>query len=109
MKNSEFQKYLKRDLRCYHCGKTDDTLIPQHRINRQMGGSKKRDVPSNIITLCSRANGWLESSADFSALGKKYGWKLESWQSPHDTPVLDFASGLWFVLDDNYNRRKLEI
>jgi len=108
MKNSEFAKYLDRDKRCYHCGSTDNTLIPQHRINRGMGGSKTLHKPSNIIVLCSLSNGLIESDPELAQSAREYGWKLERWKDPKETPVFDFASGEWFVLDDDYNRIRLE-
>lgn len=106
--NKQFGKYLDRDKRCYHCGSTDNTLIPQHRINRGMGGSKKLDVPSNLIVFCSRANLEIESSAESADVARQYGWKLERWQDTLLEPVLDLASGVWFVLDNNYNRIAIE-
>ena len=102
--SKQFQKYLDRDKRCYHCGSSDSTLIPQHRINRGMGGSKKLDTPSNIIVFCSIANGLIESSSEQADLARQYGWKLERWQDTLLEPVFDLASGLWFVLDNTYNR-----
>lgn len=108
MKTSDFAKYLERDKRCYHCGTSNDTLIPQHRANRGMGGSKSKNNPANIIVLCSYANGLLESSANWQAFAKQYGWKLESWQDPTRSPVYDSHSATWFVLDNNYNRVALK-
>jgi hypothetical protein len=102
--SKQFQKYLDRDKRCYHCGTSDGTLIPQHRINRGMGGSKKLDTPSNIIVFCSMANFLIESSAEEADRAKRYGWKLERWQDTTSAPVFDLASGVWFVIDNSYNR-----
>jgi hypothetical protein len=48
MTKKEFQKYLDRDGGCVHCGDTE-TAVPNHRANRGMGGSRERDVPSNVI------------------------------------------------------------
>lgn len=109
MRPAEFNKFLARDGRCYHCGTTGDTLIPQHRINRGSGGSKTRDVPSNIIVMCSEANGRMESEAAFARMARSYGWKLSSWQDPLECQVFDVVSGQWFLLDDDYNRVTLWI
>jgi len=63
-----FAKFLNRDKACVHCGTTDSTLIPQHRINRGMGGSKLLNKPSNIVVLCSAFNGLIEANAEAAAL-----------------------------------------
>lgn len=102
----EFLKYLKRDFnRCYHCGINDETLIPQHRLGRGMGGSKARDVPSNIITFCSYYNGLIESDASERIRAEKLGWSLRSWQNPKEAPVFCMTTGEWYVLADDYSRR----
>jgi hypothetical protein len=100
----QFQKYLDRDKHCYHCGTTDDTLIPQHRAGRGMGGVKSRNNAANIIVLCSFANGMLESCAKFAEAGRQRGWKLASWQDPTATPIYDTINNCWWQLDQNYGR-----
>lgn len=110
MKPVEFRKYLDRDNgECYHCGTNDATLVPQHRIGRGMGGSKSRNQPSNVITFCSYANGLLESNAEFAALARTRGWKLESWQDTTDVVVFHAPTAQWWLLDDNYGRMPLFI
>jgi hypothetical protein len=107
MNSKEFQKYIRRDEGiCCHCGTDDDTIVPQHRANKKMGGSKVLDVPSNIILICSRANGELESNATFAQMGRDFGWKLTYGQDPKTTPVW-LADG-WYLLDDNYNRKRVK-
>jgi hypothetical protein len=104
----EFEKYLLRDLyKCVHCGLMDSTLIPQHRKNRGMGGSKKRDVPSNIVVLCSKFNWLIEADANWASLAKERGWKLESWQEPLDTPVYYAHDGEYYLIDNEFNRIKV--
>ena len=102
MNKKTFQKFLDRDKVCAHCGTDDDTLIPQHRANRGMGGSRSLDRPSNIIVMCSEANGLLESNARFAEVGRSLGWKLERHQVPEFTPVL-LADGYW-LLDNDFNK-----
>ena len=103
---AQFLKYLKRDFhRCYHCGVIDDTLIPQHRLGRGMGGSKARDVPSNIITFCSYYNGLIESDASERLRAEKLGWSLKSWQDPAKSPVFCMTTGEWYVLSDDCTRK----
>jgi hypothetical protein len=97
-------RVVKRDVRCWHCGTTDDTLVPQHRINRGMGGSKLLDVPSNLIALCSAANVLMESNAVFREKALRCGWKLERFQFPDQVPIYDFMADDWFLIDDDWNR-----
>ena len=102
----EFEKYLRRDFyHCLHCGINDDTLVPQHRLGRGMGGSKGRDVPSNIVVLCSDFNTRIEQNYVSAAKAKRMGWKLESWQDPKTSPVWDCITGEWYVLADDYTRK----
>lgn len=98
----EFAKYLKRDGGCIHCGLEDDTLIPQHRINRQSGGSKKRDRPSNIIVLCSAYNTLIESNANAAKTARELGIKLNSWENPLEVPI--YQHGEYWLLDDNFGK-----
>lgn len=110
MKPAEFRKYLDRDGgECYHCGTNDATLIPQHRAGRGMGGVKSRNRPSNIITLCSYANGLMESDAKFAELARNRGWKIESWQDPTSVVVFHAPTAQWWLLNDEYKRYPLFI
>lgn len=103
----EFQKYLARDKHCLHCGLDDDTLIPQHRRNRGMGGSQSRSKPSNVIVLCSQFNGLIEASEVASRAAQKYGWKLREGQDAIDSPVFDSWMGVWWLLDDNFQKKEV--
>lgn len=88
MNQKAFRKFLDRDgWACVHCGNTGDDLVPQHRVNRGMGGSKELNKPSNIIVICSLFNGLIEADVKAAELAKRMGWKLSSWQSPESTPV----------------------
>ena len=102
----EFQKFLLRDKGCLHCGLDDDTLVPQHRINRQMGGAKKgsvRNMPSNVVVLCSLFNGLIESDFRAATLARERGWKLSSWHDPLVEPVWSQVLRAWVLLDNEYN------
>jgi hypothetical protein len=100
----EFNRYLERDgHKCLHCGTTEG-LVPQHRRNRGMGGSKARNVPSNIIVLCSGFNGEMESDASKAHLAVAYGWKVAGMDEPLATPVYDVTAQGWFNLYDDYSR-----
>jgi hypothetical protein len=106
MNPKQFQKYLDRDGYCLHCGETN-AIAPHHRANRGMGGSKTRDVPSNIIVICSNFNGSMEANHYDSATGRVNGWKLSAWHDPKTEPVFDAVKGEWFLLDDNFNRTQI--
>jgi hypothetical protein len=102
MNKKTFQKFIDRDGCCPHCGTDDDTLVPQHRANRGMGGSRSLDRPSNIIVLCSAANLLLETDAKFAEFGRELGWKLTRNQVPEFTPVLLY-DGFWLI-DNDFNK-----
>jgi hypothetical protein len=61
-----------------------------------MGGSKARDEASNVIVMCSRVNGLMESDPIVAEMAREFGWKLESWQIPANVPVYNAVSNKWF-------------
>ena len=106
----EFKRLLARDRYCLHCGLDDETLIPQHRINRQMGGAgknSKRNKPSNLIVLCSAFNGLIEADPKAALEAHSGGYKLESWQDPLIIPVWDVVRSAWILLDDEFESKTL--
>ena len=109
MNGRQFALYLARDLHCV-CGCTgrEDTLVPQHRINRGMGGSKVLDRPANVLVMCSHRNGLIESSAHHAEIARQLGWKLSRWQEPEETPFYDIATGTWYLIDTLYRRTVTE-
>lgn len=92
--------------RCAHCG-TSFGLTIQHRINRQMGGSKTRDTPAHLLTLCADSNTRLESDSSFADLGRLMGWKLRSWDDPEATPVR-YYDGNTYQLTDRFTRQLVQ-
>jgi len=88
-----------RDQYCWHCGREDD-LVPHHRINRGMGGSKLLDIPENLMMVCGQYNGDMESDAWVAIAARALGHKLRSWES-HSLPVFDVVTQLWYVLKTN--------
>jgi hypothetical protein len=103
MTPKEFKRLLLRDGGCVHCGLDDDTLVPQHRMNRQMGGAKKSSVRnqlSNLVVLCSGFNQEIEQSATAATLARDRGWKLSSWHDPLVEPVWNQILRAWVLLDD---------
>ena len=87
-----------RDPHCYHCG-TELDLVPHHRINRGMGGSKLLDTPDNLMMVCALYNGMMESDILTARNARGWGHKLAVWE---DTarPVFDVVGGWWFLLPD---------
>lgn len=103
----EFRKYLARDgEKCLHCGTTEG-LVPQHRRNRGMGGSKTRNVPSNIVVLCGPYNNAIEADAAAASMAVSYGWKVVGMDAPDMVPVYDRTAQGWFLLDNFYGRTAL--
>lgn len=103
MTPKQFQKYLDRDGGCIHCG-IADAVSPHHRANRGMGGSKKRDVPSNIVVLCSWMNNAVESNAVAAQKAHLLGWKLWNGEHPAETPLWDSVRREWVLLGDDFSR-----
>ena len=109
----EFEKILKRDgSRCIHCGSTEG-LVPHHRMNRGMGGSKALETPSNVLTMCSLFNSAMESEGSAQAWAIRNGWKLVR-VNPNlvgevlrHAAVWDYNTGKWFALKDDYTREEV--
>ena len=104
MKPNEFKKYEARDTHCPHCGVGVPYLVPHHRKNRGMGGSKVLDTPSNILLVCALLNGAMEQQSEVAEDAKRFGWKLESWQDPLVIPIYDAITGFLYRLKDDYTK-----
>lgn len=100
MNKKLFQKFLNRDETSVVTGNFGDDLVPNHRINRSVGGT---DNPSNIVVMESVYNGLLESDALVRARAIRYGWKLESWQDPTEEPFYHYGLRKWVQPDDDFN------
>ena len=90
--------------RCPHCGHRATSV--QHRINRQMGGSKNtlRHAPSNLLAFCWLGNTQMESNTETAQQALEFGWKLPSNAVPSEHPFYDATDRVWYVIDDEYNR-----
>lgn len=106
MNRAQFQRFIDRDQHCPHCGTTDDTLVPQHRANRGHGGHKAGNQPANIIVLCSRMNGLIESDPEAADMARRYGWKIGRYVDPSTARFYDTTAGDWFILDNDYGRKR---
>ena len=104
MNAKQFARLVDRDSYCLHCGETE-AVSPNHRANRGMGGSKLRDVPSNLVLLCSILNGQIEADDRWAAMAESYGWKVSTHADWRTIPVFDTLSGFWYLLDDDYGRK----
>lgn len=91
-----------RDQHCWHCGVEED-LVPHHRINRGMGGSKLLDTPDNLMMICALWNGLVESDADSARVARGWGHKLAVWEDTAK-PVFDRGSFRWWILSADGTR-----
>lgn len=104
MTPKEFEKYLRRDSGCLHCGFID-VAVPHHRANRGAGGFKGGNKPSNLLVMCARANQLMESDHDWARLARTYGWKISRYDDPSEIPVWYPLEGRWFLLNDEFERQ----
>lgn len=72
-------------------------LTLQHRVSRGMGGSKLLNGFANLVTMCLDHNTRLEADAAFATVGRRLGWKLETWENPEDVAVFGATTG-WQLL-----------
>lgn len=94
-----------RDQHCPHCGATED-LVPHHRKNRAMGGSKLLDRIDNLMLVCPIYNGLMESDCRVASSARGWGHKLAQWED-FDKPVFDGVRFSWYVLTGD--GEKLEV
>ena len=91
-----------RDSHCWHCGATDD-LVPHHRKNRGMGGSKLLDGLDNLMLVCAFWNGEMESTSADAAAARGWGHKLATWEATN-RPVFDIPTSTWYTLLEDGTR-----
>lgn len=94
-----------RDLHCAHCGRTED-LVPHHRKNRGMGGSKLLDTLDNLMMVCPIYNNMMESDPKTAQLARGWKHKLPVWDDTAQ-PVFDVAGGWWY-LDPEGGKHRVE-
>lgn len=96
-----------RDEYCWHCGQTED-LVPHHRKNKAMGGSKvlENDI-QNIILVCARYNGDMESMPLVQRDAVGWGRKIPFWEEI-SMPVFDSVAFRWYLLDSEGGKREID-
>lgn len=99
-------KLRSRDKLCWHCGENDD-LVPHHRRNRGMGGSKQLDRLDNLMMVCAIYNGMMESDSATARNARDLGHKLNSWQE-FSEPVFDTPNRTWYVLTSKGEKLETE-
>lgn len=106
MKKSILNRLRERDKHCWHCGTTMN-LVPHHRKNRGMGGSKLLDHYGNLILVCSQYNFAMESDPDVAMESRAWGHKLRS-TDHFSEPVLDRTNYSWYELLADGTKREIQ-
>lgn len=78
------------------------TLVPQHRQNRGMGGSKAGMTITNLVWLCAEFNGRIEANAHTAraAIGRGIKVPRNGRYTAADIPILHAAHNSWGSLDE---------
>ena len=82
-----------------------ETLSPQHRQGG-MGGRKGKHRLSNIVWLCSRLNGLIESDAKLAEEARQRGIKISLHADPTAIPVT-YSDGRTWLLDDEGGKTEI--
>jgi hypothetical protein len=72
-----------------------------------MGSSKVLDTLQNVIMVCSRYNGEMESDAAVANQARDLGHKLSKFSAP-SAAVFDNYEKKWFALDQKGNKFETE-
>jgi hypothetical protein len=72
-----------------------------------MGSSKVLDTLQNVILVCSRYNGDMESDANIANQARDLGHKLSKFASP-SAALFDNFQKKWFYLDEKGNKFETE-
>ena len=103
-----YRRLFARDLYCVWHGRDCDqeTLVPQHRANRGIGGYKAGDALSNVVLLCAY-NSLIESDSVIAAEARQLGIKISRYADPRTVPVQHQQHGL-VLLDDDGGFKRVE-
>ena len=96
-----YKRLFARDLYCVWHGRGCDqeTLVPQHRANRGIGGYRGGDALSNVVLLCAY-NSLIESDPVIAAEARRLGIKISRHADPRAVPVQHQQLGLVLLDDD---------
>jgi hypothetical protein len=72
-----------------------------------MGSSKVLDTLQNVIMVCSRYNGDMESDAAVANQARDLGHKLSKFSAP-SAPLFDNYLKKWFALDEKGKKFETE-
>jgi hypothetical protein len=89
---------------CAHTGYDTGHLVPNHRANRGMGGSKTANRLENLVWVDAQLNFLIEADAEWARLAKARGLKVPRHIDPARVPVFFAAEWQWFRLagDDRF-------
>lgn len=77
-------------------GDDTDTLVPQDRGNRGMGGTRIYNL-ANYVWLESHINGLIESRADWATEARRRGIKISKFSDPRLEPIDHAVHGAVFL------------
>ncbi len=83
---------------CAWTGVNTGRLVPQHRSNRGMGGSKAANRVENGLLLDSLINGLIESDPTYQREAIRRGIKISLHADPLLVPVFLAAEQAWYLL-----------
>lgn len=103
-----YKRLFARDLYCVWHGRDCDqeTLVPQHRANRGIGGYRAGDALSNLVLLCAY-NSLIESDSVIAAEARSLGIKISRHSDPRTVPIQHQQHGL-VLLDDDGGFKRVE-
>jgi hypothetical protein len=87
-------------------GVYSETLVPQDRANRGMGGFKGSVRLSNYVWLESWINGLIESDAKWAAEARRRGIKISRYDDPEQAWITHAVHGRVRLLDDGTTTKK---
>lgn len=78
------------------------TLVPHHRQNRGMGGSRDGNNLANLVWLCAEMNGFIEADARAAWAARRRGVKVprNGRYTAADIPILHAVHG-WGLLGED--------
>ncbi|WP_156027647.1 hypothetical protein [Mycetocola saprophilus] len=85
---------------CAWTGIDDDTLVPQHRSGRGMGGDRSKNRLANLVWLRSSINSLIEDDPWWAEEARRRGIKISLHADPTLTPIVHAVHGTVILSDD---------